>query len=996
MNKSIWLVILAGFVALLIGCHAGGNAPFVNVPSESDIVSFEREVDKNGRFDDITFPSGAVIKCTQDDTLKKGTKINATEQKIPDGNPAYIYNITAKLITNDALNTSVSVNTLEKPISVTLPNNSTTGTCYIGTRASDSDPWRYSLVTDSLADIRFARLQASTPSQCNFNLYRLDINFAIFVLNNQSKEEAEVDSVEITPTEDVEYKDEKYISDLNIKVKVSGEKLDGIKTDNLKARIVYRSDSLNPEQLKANGSIVKQTDSDDNAVSGTYEHTFEVSNINIESQMSGEAVVSFVLNLAGVNLQAFPTTFLVEFYSDGKAENTLPFIYTQAFSFETKEQRPEPEPLVTYTITYDLDGGEPTGNNPSEYTVESEFTLSNPTKTGYTFLGWTGTDLDKATTQVTIDKGSTGERTYTAHFVENYNIIYDLADGSLPQGTTNPATYSVISDDITLNNPTQEGYTFKGWSGTGLTGDNNMTVSVPQGSIGDKNFKANYTPTNYGIIYQNIDGATFATANPTNYTVETDTITLNNPTKEGYTFTGWSGTDLTGDTNKEVNIVKGSTGERTYTANFTPIDYEISYLNVDGATFATVNPSTYNIETETFTLNNPTKDDYTFAGWSGTDLTGDTNKEVKITKGSTGERTYTAHFVENYNITYDLADGSLPQGTTNPATYSVLSDTITLNNPTRKNYVFLGWTGTGIEEGTASETVKIYQGTTGARSYVASWTLADVLVFNLDDSNTVTLEMRKCPAGTFIMGSPNNELGRSLPYADYDETQHSVTISKDFWMGTYEVTQAQYRAIMGDNPSFNTSDSETVLPVERILWIDLMTPSTGFMDIINEKLKNQLPEGYKFDLPTDAQWEYACRAGTETSLNNGTSIVNTGSEVEDTYLNAVGWYYYNWGNENQKSHSIGKLAPNSFGLYDMHGNVSEWVKDWYGDSYYQYCIDNNITIDPQGPETGSSRVTRGGDLSYNPAYCRSAARNPLSPDGYRSKCNGFRLALVKE
>ncbi len=772
MNKSIWLVILAGFVALLIGCHAGGNAPFVNVPSESDIVSFEREVDKNGRFDDITFPSGAVIKCTQDDTLKKGTKINATEQKIPDGNPAYIYNITAKLITNDALNTSVSVNTLEKPISVILPNNSTTGTCYIGTRASDSDPWRYSLATDGLADIRFARLQANTPSQCNFNLYRLGISFALFVFNNQSNDETKVDLVDVTPAENVEYKDGKYVADLNVKVKVSGEKLDGIKADGLIARIIYRSNNQTPVQLKANGSIVKQTDSDDKAVSGTYEHTFEVSNINIESQMSGEAVVSFVLNLAGVNLQAFPTTFLVEFYSDGKAENTLPFIYTQAFSFETKEQQdnPQPEPLVTYSITYDLGGG-----------------------------------------QKTLD-------------------------------------------------------------------------------------------------------------NPTSYTEETESFTLNNPTKEGYTFTGWSGTDLTGDTNKEVNIVKGSTGDRIYIA----------------------------------------------------------------------------HFVENYNITYDLADGSLPQGTTNPATYSVLSDTITLNNPTRKNYVFLGWTGTGIEEGTASETVKIYQGTTGARSYVASWTLPDVLVFNLDDSNTVTLEMRKCPAGTFIMGSPNNELGRSLPYADYDETQHSVTISKDFWMGTYEVTQAQYRAIMDDNPSFNTSDSETVLPVERILWNDIMTPSTGFIDKINEELKNQLPEGYKFDLPTDAQWEYACRAGTGTSLNNGTSIVNTGNGVEDTYLNAVGWYYFNWGESKQKSHSIGKLAPNSFGLYDMHGNVSEWVKDWYDGSYYQYCIDNNITIDPQGPETGSERVTRGGDLSYNPAYCRSAARNPLSPDDYRSKCNGFRLALVKE
>ena len=141
-KKWIFFIISVAAIAAFLGCHAGGSAPFVNTPSESDIISFEREVGDNGRFADIVFPSGAVIKCTQDGTLKKGTKVTATEQKTSKDTPAYIYNITAKLYTDDALNTAVSVNTLEKPISVSLPNNSTTGTCYIGTRANQNDPWR--------------------------------------------------------------------------------------------------------------------------------------------------------------------------------------------------------------------------------------------------------------------------------------------------------------------------------------------------------------------------------------------------------------------------------------------------------------------------------------------------------------------------------------------------------------------------------------------------------------------------------------------------------------------------------------------------------------------------------------------------------------------------------------------------------------------------------------------------------------------------------------
>ena len=597
VKKLIFLIISATILVALYGCHAGGSAPFINVQSESDILSFEREVDENGRFADITFPSGAVIKCTQDGTLKKGTKITATEQKNSNGTPSYIYNITGKLFTDDALNTAVSVNTLEKPISVTLPNNSTTGTCYIGTRASESDPWRYSLATDGLADIRFARLQASTPSQCNFNLYRLGISFALFVLNNQSKEETEVDSVEITPTEKVEYKDGKYVADLNIKVKISGEKLDGIKTDNLKARIIYRSDSLNPEQLKANGSIVNQTNSDDKAVSGTYEHSFEISNLKIESQMSGEAVVSFVLNLAGVNLQAFPTTFWVEFYSDGKAENTLPFTYTQAFSFETKEQQNNSDnpdnpdnPTIEYKITYDLDGGEETADNPIEYNEKTKtFTLNEPTKVGYTFLGWTGSNGDTPQTSVTIVKGSTGTKEYIANWsLDVYEITYNKIDFCTFE-KDNPTTYDITSASITLTNPTRTGCEFLGWTYEGQTTPT-KTVKIEKGTTGNKEFTANFKLDLTLTIAQD-EGAIIDEVNKLYYTKSTFTITPSMAAGAQMTDTEKANilsvlsvkdsennsiSDISADWNNDSNIAlafsKDLTASTTYTISFGDID----------------------------------------------------------------------------------------------------------------------------------------------------------------------------------------------------------------------------------------------------------------------------------------------------------------------------------------------------------------------------------------------------------------------------------------
>jgi len=236
--------------------------------------------------------------------------------------------------------------------------------------------------------------------------------------------------------------------------------------------------------------------------------------------------------------------------------------------------------------------------------------------------------------------------------------------------------------------------------------------------------------------------------------------------------------------------------------------------------------------------------------------------------------------------------------------------------------------------------------------------------------------------GTFLMGSPKDELGR-----ESDETQHEVTLTKAYWLGKYEVTQAQYEAIMGKNPSyFKGAD----LPVESVSWYDAMEFCEKLTEI--ERAAGRLPEGYEYTLPTEAQWEYACRAGTTTALNSGKDLSDYWECPE---MDEVGWYGYNSGYYNsdgsrmynEKTYPVGQKRPNAWGLYDMHGNVTEWCSDWY------YYYPDSAVTDPTGPDTGRERVIRGGahgNYAYN---CRSAYRTPREPDrvggGY-----GFRVALA--
>ncbi|MBR0256126.1 MAG: InlB B-repeat-containing protein, partial [Synergistaceae bacterium] len=290
--------------------------------------------------------------------------------------------------------------------------------------------------------------------------------------------------------------------------------------------------------------------------------------------------------------------------------------------------------VSVYAISYDLDGGISPGN-PKSYTVESyDIRLSRPTRMGYDFLGWSFEG--KISLDVTIPHGSIGSREFKALWaVHVYAISYDL-DGGISPG--NPKSYTVESNDIRLSHPTRTGYDFLGWS---FDGEISLDVTIPHGSIGTREFKALWVAHKYEISY-NLNGAT-AEGNPSSYTIETPAFTLNSPAKTGYTFTGWTGTSLDSPATA-VTIPQGSYGNRSYTAHFTPITYSITY-NLDGGTLPHENPESYDIESQTFTINIPTKQGFIFIGWTGS---GFDEPEITVTipQGSTGNRSYTAHYAE--------------------------------------------------------------------------------------------------------------------------------------------------------------------------------------------------------------------------------------------------------------------------------------------------------------------------------------------------------------
>lgn len=239
--------------------------------------------------------------------------------------------------------------------------------------------------------------------------------------------------------------------------------------------------------------------------------------------------------------------------------------------------------------------------------------------------------------------------------------------------------------------------------------------------------------------------------------------------------------------------------------------------------------------------------------------------------------------------------------------------------------------------------------------------------------NDIGMELVLIPAGTFLMGSPDN-----LREAANDEKpEHQVTISKPFYISKYEVTQEQWEAVMGSNPyDLSRSNNFYNLPGMAQRLRRPTNPATVSWNDAQEFIKrlNQ-KEGYnKYRFPTEAEWEYAARAGTTTAYSFGDDAGELGR---------FAWYGedFNLGS----THPVGQKAPNRWGLYDMYGNVWEWVQDWYDDHYYA----DSPTVDPKGPQSGKKHVVRGGSWHQSATSWRSAFRRSYDPD-YRGIFFPFR------
>ena len=215
--------------------------------------------------------------------------------------------------------------------------------------------------------------------------------------------------------------------------------------------------------------------------------------------------------------------------------------------------------------------------------------------------------------------------------------------------------------------------------------------------------------------------------------------------------------------------------------------------------------------------------------------------------------------------------------------------------------------------------------------------------------------------GDVKVGSSASEAGRFG-----DETQHKVTLTHGFWMAKYEVTQLQWESVMGNNPS-RFKDLGPKAPVENVSWEDAMEFCRRLND--RERAAGRLPDGYEYGLPTEAQWEYACRAGSLTAFNFGSTIDDKKANI-DASASDTGWAREGF---RGKTTPVGSFAPNAWGLYDMHGNVWEWCLDWHG------TYPTTDVADPTGATSGKKHVYRGGSWNFRARCCRSANRGNSGP-----------------
>ncbi len=364
--------------------------------------------------------------------------------------------------------------------------------------------------------------------------------------------------------------------------------------------------------------------------------------------------------------------------------------------------------VIEYTIITLLEGGNAGSSQVYFYTVEQTVTLPTPTRTGYTFLGWTGEGITTPQPNVTIPKGSTGDKTYIENWeLTEYNIAMDLNGGSGQE----KVVYTMTDEDFELPTPTRNGYEFVGWTGEGITTPQTQVI-IPTGSTGNKAYTANWKVIEYTITLDTNGGPVVS---PIKYTVE-DTFTMPYILRPGYEFAGWTldGSGMLPFT--PLIIYPGTTGDLHYKAEWRLAEYTIT-MDLDGGSGQ--EKVVYTITDEEFELPTPTRNGYEFVGWTGERIT-TPQTSVKIPKGSTGNKAYTANWkVIRYTITLVTNGGAVIAS----IRYTV-EDSVTLPiPPDRPGYEFSGWVLDGSGQFPSTPMI-IPAGSTGDRLYKAEWRVA--------------------------------------------------------------------------------------------------------------------------------------------------------------------------------------------------------------------------------------------------------------------------------
>ena len=364
--------------------------------------------------------------------------------------------------------------------------------------------------------------------------------------------------------------------------------------------------------------------------------------------------------------------------------------------------------VIEYTIITLLEGGNAGSSEVYFYTVEQTVTLPTPTRTGYTFLGWTGEGITTPQPNVTIPKGSTGDKTYIENWeLTEYNITMELNGGSGQE----KVVYTMTDEDFELPTPTRNGYEFVGWTGEGITTPQ-TSVKIPTGSTGNKAYTANWKVIEYTITLDTNGGPAVS---PIKYTVE-DSFTLPYLLRTGYEFVGWTldGSGMIPAT--PLIIYYGTTGDLHYKAEWRLAEYTIT-MDLDGGSGQ--EKMVYTMTDEDFELPTPTRNGYEFVGWTGERIT-TPQTSVKISKGSTGNKAYTANWkVIRYTITLVTNGGAVIAS----IRYTV-EDSVTLPiPPERPGYEFSGWTLDGSGQFPSTPMI-IPAGSTGDRLYKAEWRVA--------------------------------------------------------------------------------------------------------------------------------------------------------------------------------------------------------------------------------------------------------------------------------